>query len=113
MLVRFRGNIKRFPDLTRGNVYRVIGIEADDYRLMNDHGRPYLYPSKAFEVVDARRPREWISSRGDSGEQYAYPPTLNKPGFWEDYFDDRRSAVLKVRTYLDRSTGRKNRRRAG
>jgi hypothetical protein len=35
--------------LTMGQQYSVIGIEADDYRLLNDAGRPYLYPAGAFQ----------------------------------------------------------------
>ena len=111
MLVRFKGNQKKFPDLTRGNIYRVIGIEADDYRLMNDHGRPYLYPPRAFETVDAKEPREWINFYGESGERYAYPSSLGKPGFWEDYFNDKTAAVLRVRTYLHRVTNQRQRKR--
>ena len=111
MLVRFKGSQKKFPDLTRGNVYRVIGIEADDYRLMNDQGRPFLYPPRAFDLVDAKEPREWINFQAESGERYAYPPALGKPGFWEDYFDEKPAAVSRVRTYLHRLMSQRQRKR--
>ena len=89
--------------LTTGNVYRVIGIEADDYRLLNDFGRPYLYPYGWFEIVDARRPAEWVSELGDDGEEYAYPPPLGKPGFFEDYFDNDARAIRTLHAYLDQA----------
>ena len=30
---------------------------------------------------------------GDDGERYSYPPPLNKPGFFEDFFDQKAKAV--------------------
>ena len=79
--------------LTPGQQYGVIGIEADDYRLLNDAGRPYLYPASAFEIVDWTQPSNWITETGEDGEQYAYPPELNAPGFFEHFFDDDPAAV--------------------
>ncbi len=74
--------------LTPGQCYSVVGIEADDYRLLNDQGKPYLYPADAFEVADPVEPADWIVDLGEDGERYAYPAELNAPGFFEDYFDD-------------------------
>ena len=73
--------------LTPGRDYAVIGIEADDYRILNDLGEPSLFPPEAFTVVDPREPADWISTMGPDGERYAYPDPLNRPGFFEDYFD--------------------------
>jgi hypothetical protein len=45
MIVRLRKiATNQFPELTPGQSYAVMGIEADDLRLINDEGRPYLYP---------------------------------------------------------------------
>jgi len=76
-----------YPDLSEGQPYFVIGIEADEYRLLNDVGKPYLYPSELFDVVDSRQPQDWITELGEDGERYAYPPPLNEVGFFEDFFD--------------------------
>ncbi|MGB7160199.1 MAG: hypothetical protein WBD40_19180 [Tepidisphaeraceae bacterium] len=103
MKVRLKKASRRHPDLTAGNVYRVIGIEADDYRLLNDFGRPYLYPPELFELVDPKRPREWQSVVGEDGEEYAYPKLFGRPGFFEDYFDNDVRAVQALHTYLDRA----------
>ena len=54
MIVKLRKQYEKYPDLTPDQPYVVIGIEADDFRLLNDHGRPYLYPHNLFEVVDPR-----------------------------------------------------------
>ena len=91
-----------YPDLTVGNVYQVIGIEADDYRILNDEGQPYLYPYTLFIVVDAEEPAEWETEYGEAGERYAYPPELNAPGFFEDYFDGHPEAVQTFRRYLNK-----------
>ena len=93
MIVELRRKSKRYSDLSPGHPYAVIGIEADDYRLLNDHGRPYLYPRALFEVTDAREPVDWVSEVGEEGERYAYPPPLNEPGFFEDFFDEDTRAV--------------------
>ena len=93
MIVKLRRANPRYPDLTPQQPYAVIGIEADDLRIVNDQGRPYLYPSGAFEVVDPREPDDWVTEFGEDGERYAYPPPLNATGFFEDFFDAEPHAV--------------------
>jgi len=93
MIVQLRRKHPEYLDLTPGQPYVVIGIEADDYRLLNDQGRPYLYPRDLFEVVDPREPADWIWEVGEEGERYAYPLPLNAVGFFEDFFDDDEEAV--------------------
>ncbi|HNS20386.1 MAG TPA: hypothetical protein PKH24_07790 [Sedimentisphaerales bacterium] len=87
MIVKLREESADFSDLTMDQPYFVIGIEADDYRILNDHGKPYLYPAHLFEVVDPHEPTAWVTEYGDDGERYSYPPELNEAGFFEDYFD--------------------------
>ena len=93
MIVKLRRKSSRYPDLTPQQPYVVIGIEADDYRILNDAGRPYLYPCGLFKVMDPREPGDWVSEFGEDGERYAYPFPLNNPGFFEDFFDDESKAV--------------------
>jgi hypothetical protein len=93
MIVKLRRKNSRYPDLTPDQSYVVIGIEADDFRILNDQGQPYLYPCHLFDVVDPREPADWITEFGDDGERYAYPPPLNKCGFFEDFFDAKKEAV--------------------
>ncbi len=93
MIVKLRRRNARYQDLTIRQPYVVIGIESDDYRILNDAGRPFLYPRSLFRVVDAHEPEDWISAYGDDGERYAYPAPLNAPGFFEDFFDDKSKAV--------------------
>jgi len=93
MIVRLRRKNSRYPELTSQQNYVVIGIEADDFRILNDRGRPFLYPSRLFEVVDSREPSDWVTDFGNDGERYAYPPPLNYTGFFEDFFDEKKKAV--------------------
>ena len=93
MIVKLRRKNSRYPDLTPHQNYVVIGIEADDLRILNDQGRPYLYPSRLFKVVDHREPDDWVTEFGDDDERYAYPPLLNDSGFFEDFFDEKKKAV--------------------
>ena len=87
MIVKLRRKHPRYSDLTPHQPYVVIGIEADDFRILNDRGQPYLYPSRLFKVVDAGEPDDWFTEFGEDGERYAYPPPLNSSGFFEDFFD--------------------------
>ena len=93
MTVELRRRSPKYRDLTPGQPYVVIGIEGDEFRILNDAGRPYLYPPAAFSVIDAQEPGDWVMEYGDDGERYAYPEPLNHPGFFEDFFDDRRKPV--------------------
>jgi hypothetical protein len=93
MIVKLRQKKLNYPDLTPGQPYVVIGIEGDEFRILNDVGRPYLYPPALFKVVDSREPADWVTDHGDDGERYAYPAPLNSPGFFEDFFDDKSKAV--------------------
>jgi len=93
MIVKLCRKKAKYPDLTPGQHYVVIGIEAGDFRLLNDHGRPYLYPSSLFKMVDLHEPSDWVTEYGEDGERYAYPSVLNRCGFFEDFFDGKEEVV--------------------
>ncbi|HMN27534.1 MAG TPA: hypothetical protein PKE45_05205 [Caldilineaceae bacterium] len=93
MIVTLKRQTSAYPDLTFGQPYVVLGIEADDYRILNDQGRPYLYPPELFTLIDAHEPADWVNEFGEDGERYAYPPQIHFVGFFEDFFDDQREAV--------------------
>lgn len=38
--------------LTHNNIYDVISIEKDWYRIIDDSGGDYLYPPELFEIVN-------------------------------------------------------------
>ena len=69
-----------------------MGIESDDYRIINDAGRPCLYPHRLFVVVDADLSGDWVVETGEDGERYAYPAAMNAPVFFEDLFDGKPKA---------------------
>ena len=93
MIVKLKKKIARYSDLTCGQQYVVIGIEADDLRILNNAGRPLLYPHGFFSLVDAQEPVDCVTDFGEDGERYSYPTPLNKVGFFEDFFDEKRKAV--------------------
>jgi len=93
MIVKLRRRHRRYRDLAPDRPYVVIGIEANDLRILNDQGRPFLYPARLFKIVDRREPGDWVSEVGEEGERYAYPPVLNTTGFFEDFFDGDKRAV--------------------
>lgn len=93
MIVKLKKKSASYPDLTFGQPYVVLGIEADDFRILNDAGRPFLYPSSLFTKIDSQEPSDWVTEFGDDQERYSYPSALNKPGFFEDFFDEKPRAV--------------------
>lgn len=93
MIVELNKAESDHPHLSTGQQYLVIGIEADDYRILNDLGEPCLYPPELFTVIDTKEPYDWISEVGEDGERYAYPPEFNRPGFFEDLFDRNEEAM--------------------
>ncbi len=90
MIVQLRARNGQYPDLSPDQEYVVIGMEAYDFRILNDQGRPYLYSHDLFELIDPREPDDWITEWGDDGARYAYPASLNHAGFFEDFFDARK-----------------------
>jgi uncharacterized protein DUF6881 len=98
-----RGWSRTYPELTAGNVYRVVGIEADDLRIVSDVGEPVLFLASAFELVDSSRPTDWIEERGEDGELYAYPGDLREPRcFFESYFDHDARVRSRFHDHLQR-----------
>lgn len=101
MKVKLKPRAKHFG-LTPGNVYRVIGIEADDFRIMDDQGMPALYPPRLFQVVDDTPDSDWCVEKGDAGEIYAYAPELAPAGFFEAWWDGEQRAQMILRAHLYR-----------
>jgi len=97
---------RKYLDLTPRNLYHVIGIEADDYRIMSDEGRPYLYPRRMFRVVNTDIPPNWKTYYDEDAKRYSYPPELCQPGFFEDFFDGVRKAEIALRLVMARLVGR-------
>ena len=87
MIVKLKSENPGYPDLSKEQQYFVLGIESDDYRILNDGGKPYLYPLRLFDVIDPTEPEDWVTEFGDDGERYSYPSPLNEVGFFEDFFD--------------------------
>ena len=94
------GDVKQPTDLTPGNVYRVISWLVDDFRIINDQGMPYLYPSSLFTVVDDQWPDDWVVLYDEDGERYVSPAVFSEPGFFEDYFDGKKEAISIFRQRL-------------
>jgi hypothetical protein len=96
------------PRLSVGAVYEVLGIEADDYRILNDAADPCLYDPSNFTVVDATEPAFWISEIGQNGERYCYPREWIVRGFFEDYHDKVGDTVERFAQDYARLYGGKN-----
>lgn len=93
MIVKLKVASSDYPDLSEGQPYLVIGIEADDYRILNNAGKPYLYAPDIFDIIDSREPNDWVTEYGQDGERYSYPESLNAEGFFEDFFDRKREQI--------------------
>lgn len=80
--------------LKLGQLYEVLGIEADYYRILTDpinpifSNEPVLYEPDIFNIIDPIEPSFWVSELGETGERYAYPINWFKRNFFEDYHND-------------------------
>ncbi len=101
MIVQLKSRHPSYPDLSEGRNYFVLGIEANDDRLLNDRGQPYLYDAGLFDIVESMEPADWINDVGEDGERYAYPAPLNAPGFFEDFFDQKPEQVSIFRQIVN------------
>lgn len=105
MKVKLKALKKPIPSLqwlSKDKVYYVIGIEADNFRILGDDGKPYLYPHKAFEVTDPTEPSDWITKYGEDGERYSYSKEIHRSGFFEAYFDRDPKAKTIFDEYIKR-----------
>jgi len=97
MKVKFTRHLN---SLSIGNVYWVIGIERNSYRILSDVGEPYLYPPENFEVIE-KGGEGWNTNFVD-GDKYSYPTEFAEY-FFEDYFetyDPKKRAA--IRHYLEK-----------
>lgn len=88
--------------LSGDKIYTVLGIESQYYRLIDEEAEPHLYPSEMFDLVDPVEPTQWVREYED-GEVFAYPPPLNRPGFFEDYHDGDQDTIREFWQYISRN----------
>jgi len=93
---------EQYKDLTPDNTYRVIGLEADDFRIMSDEGAPYCFPMEMFTVVDAHWPKDWVENISTGGLRWVTSQTLAEPDFFDRVFDGDKQARLTLRKRLQK-----------
>jgi hypothetical protein len=72
--------------LTSGCEYFVLGVEAENFRVINDGGELILYPRDLFDVSDASIPPDWLRQEDEDGDVFCGPSATLEPGFFEDFF---------------------------
>lgn len=88
--------------LSVGTIYDVVGLDSQNFRVIDDRDEPFLYPKALFDVVDPSIPDGWITETKDD-EYYVDPPEFAEPGFYEDYFDRVEAAVEKFEAFRKRN----------
>jgi hypothetical protein len=87
MIIKLKSKNPNYPDLSDDQQHFVLGIAADEYRILNDLGKPCLYDSSLLDVLESTEPGDWIAEFGEDGKRYSYPAPLNDRSFFEDFFD--------------------------
>ncbi len=54
MKIKYIG--ERIVDIIPGNIYEVLSIEHNWYRIVDESGEDYLYEPSPFEIVEANPP---------------------------------------------------------
>lgn len=101
--VRICPQAEQHKDITPGNLYRVIEITYNDFRIMSDDGMPCIYPRELFDVVSDTMPDDWVvTEQIIDGETFisAGPVAFQSPGFFEDVFDRDPKAWGRLRVRL-------------
>jgi len=75
-----------YPDITIGNVYFVLGIEGDYFRIFGDLGIALLYHKSRFEVINPDLEPEWIKTIDKNIGEIYYPPEFINGQIFKDYF---------------------------
>jgi hypothetical protein len=92
-LIKKTGDDGRVLSLTINREYEVLGIEADNYRILDDENKlpygndPVLFEPECFKIIDSTEPDFWVCCFGEEEERYCYPIEWNRIGFFEDYHD--------------------------
>ena len=102
MQVRPNDDALQFNHLSPAKEYDVIGLNHDNFRVVDDKGEPVLFSRNIFDIVDNTIPLDWIWDRFSDDEYYASPPELHGPGFFEDFFDGKDEAFQRFQSYLKR-----------
>ncbi len=55
---------------------------------------PFSIRLSSSRSLIQNEPNDWVTEFGEDRERYSYPPSLNKAGFFEDFFDEKRKAVV-------------------
>lgn len=97
-----------YQSLTIGKKYIVLAIEFYDksestfskfigdftiYRIKDNDGVVIPFPAKLFEIVSQKIPLIWILYQGGDCMYSILPKTWARSGFWEDYYNDEKSAI--------------------
>ena len=90
------------PRLIFGREYLVVGLDDENYRVVDEDSEPILYARECFDVTDASIPPDWVRDEGRAGDYYIDPPECAKRGFYEAYFDDKPEAVATFNRVLAR-----------
>jgi hypothetical protein len=102
MIVRAKANIRYNDYLTPGKDYVVIGLDEESFRVIDDKGEPVPFPRLLFNILDGAIPSDWIWEEVCDTEFQAEPSELHSPGFYDDFFAGKQSAVKKLDSYLSR-----------
>jgi hypothetical protein len=109
MRIKLRADFRNFvaderlhQGVTPLESYYVIGVTQEEFRVIDDHGEPILYPKALFEVLDTTLPSNWQFCEYADGGYHLEPISTGRAGFYEDFFcsDGDRSAQADARRIL-------------
>jgi hypothetical protein len=90
----------KYKNLNPKMIYEVIGIEGDDFRIINNDNEPCLYSLKLFRIVNKKEPEFWVNEFGEGGERHSYPKAINTPGFFDAFFNGDKKTNNNFETIL-------------
>jgi hypothetical protein len=91
----------RHPDITEGNLYSILGMEGDYYRILGDTGKPYLYHKNRFEVIACEKGMDWTREIDSVIGEICYPAAITVNIFEEFFLYDLKAKVI-ISSYVNK-----------
>lgn len=99
MIVKPRNSDGEYWALSPSREYVVLEVCMGYVRIVDDTGRPFLYPADGFVVIDPNIPNDWIRTEWSPAEFATNPKEFQSQGFFERLFDHDQEATRVFKEY--------------
>ena len=101
MVVEFVKSIgEKTSEFVVGRKYLLVGIDDDNYRVMTDGLKPFVYPRTCFAPPNLTPPAGWLRITYEGGEYESYDPDSGGKAVVMGMFDGDPDATAQFANYV-------------